>query len=639
VKITGLSGQSNIAVGLSTEKQLSFDGTAGDFFGALNNGAIITLKGTANRFLGDTMNSGGIIVQGNTQRGVGLAMTGGIIVVRGNVNGDIGQLVRGGTIIVSGNCGPRSGAYMFKGELIVGGNLGRDAGLNMIGGTIFIGGKCASLGTNAQIRDITQNDEKKLKKYFEHYGITKEPSLFKKIMPVDNSPWKDKLLNFDSTIEVSDTAGKFSESFSPSKGWPEKDIFEILNRTQDDLLSTSGPIFPVFDRSKCISTYFDRISILPQQTTPIKSIKLQDDEIDTTVVFGQNHVSPLELKVPFIITSRGSGMVSKSCKMAQLFAAAKLEAVCDIQDGLYPEELVLNSKHNGNIICQWTPNRFGINIESISNANAIEIVLGTGGAGSLHTIISSAKITPELSELWQIPSGIDILLPPKTFDMDVPADLKRHVELIKELTEQKVPILIRLAAGNVYEDTRLAIRAGADAIVLDGAEGANQNLPTITANNVGLDSLAGIPPALKALKDTRADKRGIKIIVSGKFRNGADVYKALSLGANAVSFGNTSEMIFGCILCGKCNANICPAGIATTDPNLEIKLDWVDAGQKLTNFLFNVHSELKLLMMLTGLRKLSEFSAENIRALDYDTAAVLGIPLEGFDKKLPMWEH
>ena len=199
VKITGLNGQNFIAVGLSVEKQLTFEGTAGDFFGALNNGAILNLIGNARRFLGDTMSNGGIILKGNTQRGVGIAMTGGIIVIRGNVNGDIGQLLKNGTIIVSGNTGPRTGAFMINGELIIAGDSGKDTGLFMYGGTIYVGGKVGSLGDNTQLRELDGSDILKLEKYFEHYGIKKEPSGFKKIVSAMKNRWKERWFQLSDT--------------------------------------------------------------------------------------------------------------------------------------------------------------------------------------------------------------------------------------------------------------------------------------------------------------------------------------------------------------------------------------------------------------------------------------------------------
>jgi glutamate synthase domain-containing protein 2 len=619
-----LSGQNYIAVGLTTEKQLVINGTAGDFFGALNNGAITTLKGNARRFVGDTMSAGGIIIQGNVQRGVGLAMSGGIIVIRGNVSGDIGQIAKGGTILVSGNCGPRSGAYMFNGELIVAGNVGKDTGLNMTGGTIFIGGKIGSSGLNTQVRSLTGADEQKLKKYFEHYGITKDIEGFKKILPMSKTPFKNKF--FDLKTKPTDLA-------SAEKTFLEKIRSEIINKAKNDQLTMYGPSFDG------INSNFGKLAILPTQVTPIKNNSLLFDEIELSQSIGHKVDSPLSIEIPIILSTRGTGIISKSCKMAHIFAAAKLNTVVDIGGGISSEELELKSKHKGKIIHHWDSARLSTNIKQLTTGNAIQIELGVGGAGSLQTIIPSSKIIGELNEMWNLPEGTEIILPPKIFDFDVPADLKRHVELLQESTEHRIPVLIKLAAGDVYEDVKLAARAGPDAIVLEGIDAYHQNLPTITSNNLGLPALASISQAVRAMKASGADKRNVKLIISGLFSSGADVFKTLAMGADAVAINKAAEIALGCTLCGQCNLNICSEGIATTHPEKEIKLDWVEAGQKLVNFFTTINHELKLLMVLAGLRNINDFKPNILRALDYDTAAVTGVPLAGFNKTIPMWEH
>ncbi len=633
VKISGLSGQNYVAIGLTTEKQLIFEGTAGDFFGAFNNGALINLKGSARRFLGNNISKGGIIIQGNVQRGVGLGMLGGIIVVRGSVGGDAGQLAKGGTIIISGDCGARSGVYMFNGELIVAGNIGKETGFSMVGGTIYAGGKIESLGENAQIKELTVKDESKLKKYFEHYGITKPIHDFKKVVPVEKRPWKNKIFDFNEKIKESDTADQFNKS------WSKADVCEIINKTKSKLLSLSGPMnIPIITEANS-NSYFDRLSILPAQTKPIKNMKLLEDELDTRISIGSKLKSPLQLDVPIYLKSRGTGIVGKSCKMAFSYAAGILNTAIVIGGSTLPEEIELKTKYGGYLISQWDYARLGVDGENLKNSKAIEIVLGRGGTGSLPIVIPGEKVTPELSEMWHVPEGVDIILPPKMLDFDVPADLKRHVELIKELTDNNIPVFIKLAAGNVYEDSKAAVRAGADAIVIEGIDGCEQNLPSITAGNLGLPVIGAIPQAIKALRDTRADKKGVKIICSGRIRNGADVFKALALGADAVVISTAGEIAIGCTLCGKCNTNMCPEGIATTHPEREIKLDWVEAGEKLVNFLKTVVEEFKLLMVLAGYKNLKDFNINSLRALDYDTAAVTGATLMGFNKILPMWEH
>lgn len=620
VKITGLNGQNYIAVGLTIEKQISFNGSVGDFFGALNSGSILNLTGNARRFVGNTMSSGGIILKGNAQRGVGLAMTGGIIVIRGNVKGDVGQLARGGTILINGSVGANSGAHMANGEIIVVGDIGKNAGLYMVGGVIYVGGKIESLGINTQTRQVSQTDKRKLKKYFDHYGVTKDVKGFTKIVPLMKNPLENKL------FYIKKEQSRFS---------PQYILDEINQKAKNGLLEFNGENYSNIS----FKNYFDRISILPIQTKQTKSIKVFEPDINTTITIGEKLKSPLVLNYPFYLSSRNTGIISKSSKMAFIFAAAKHNIPLNTSGIDISEEKDIISKYDCKIIHPWNNGRLGVSRNYLTDCNAIEIVIGASGAGSLTTVIPNLKITKELQEIWHVPPETDIVIPPKMFDMDVPADLKRHVELLRELTEYKIPIFIKLTSGNIYEDTKLALRAGADAIVLDCLDNSHHHLPEVLANNLGLNSLSSIPPAIRAFNDMQADKKGVRLIVSGAFRNGADVFKGLALGADAVVLNKAAEIAIGCNLCGLCNTNECLVGIATTDQKIELKLDWVEAGQRLVNYLNAINLELKILMMLAGYKKMSDFNSNSLRALDYDTAAVTGLKLAGYDKILPMWEH
>lgn len=186
----GLSGQDSVAVGLPPETEIIVVGDAGDYFGAFNNGAIITLTGTAGRFLGDSMTAGGIIVKGRVRHGVGVYMNGGVIVVKGSVEGGCGQFNSGGTIIINGKAGDGIGASMNSGTIIVTGSVGKNIGSWMVGGEIFLGGSAGSAGENVEQLTLTEKDIEKLKKYFEHYGIIYDNfDDYVKLVPKETEPF------------------------------------------------------------------------------------------------------------------------------------------------------------------------------------------------------------------------------------------------------------------------------------------------------------------------------------------------------------------------------------------------------------------------------------------------------------------
>ena len=197
IKISGLKGHDSIAIGIEKEIELTVEGEAGDYFGALNHAAILKLNGNSGRFLGDTMSGGGIIVNGYIGGGTGDYMKGGIIVVKGNINGATGRMMTGGVIIVDGNVGENTGLNMCSGDIIIVGNADRALGNWMTGGRIYIGGEFSELGENSKVTDLDMQDVNLLDTYFNHYGITSHSTIFKKVIPISATPFTKNRDNID----------------------------------------------------------------------------------------------------------------------------------------------------------------------------------------------------------------------------------------------------------------------------------------------------------------------------------------------------------------------------------------------------------------------------------------------------------
>ena len=607
VKISGLSGQDSIAVGLEKEIDINVKGNAGDFFGALNKGAIITLDGNARRFLGDTIAGGGIIVNGNVRHGAGLYMQGGIIVIRGEAEGDIGQLNKAGTIIVSENAGDKVGARMFGGEIIIAGDAGDKIGDWMVGGSIYVGGEIGSMGNNTKIVDLSTLERDKLQTYFRHYGIKSEPDEFRKVLSEEP--------------QVSRT----------SVFIPEGQLLEIIEKFQN--------------HSKPHPTLEDLVFVTPQIRPP-PPVDFLHEDIKTEVSIGTDKViNPLKLAIPIFLVPPSFGDVGLSTKMAVAYGASLTgTATSSDNGGSFKDEHDICLKHGGKLISQWTTGRFGLEVDFIKNCNAVEIKIGGWRGTRLPEIIPSGKNTSEVAEARKIPENIDIISPLKHLDIDRPPDLKKHVELLREITDYKVPIITRIGAGRVYEDTRLAVRAGADAVAIELNDINNTVFRTPLAprasNYINLPDLAAFAAARRAMENIpTSQKRKVKILAVGNFNNGADIYKIIALGADAVGITTPALVAIGCTECGKCDDNECEAGIATLNPSLELKLDWIEAGRKLSAFVNNINNELKILTGLMGYDEINRITLDDLHALSYDTAALAGVKLAGYARRLPMWEH
>lgn len=179
-RIEGLTGQDNIAVGLSGDSKITIIGDAGDFFGALNDGTTLLLKGNSGRFLGDTMVSGKIVVNGSVKDGAGINLRGGEIIIKGNAGSKVGAGMKGGAIIIDGDVGDELGLYLYEGDVVVTGDAGKGVGNFMLGGNIFVNGKIESLGENARSQRPDKNDKLKLTNYLTEQNIIGEFK-FKKV--------------------------------------------------------------------------------------------------------------------------------------------------------------------------------------------------------------------------------------------------------------------------------------------------------------------------------------------------------------------------------------------------------------------------------------------------------------------------
>ena len=184
-----VQGQDSIAVGLDVEAEIVVDGDAGDYFGTLNNGASLMLKGSAGRFVGDVMRAGRLVVNGDCDEGAGMYMYGGQLLVNGNAGDCVGQISKGGTIVIKGTAGDFAGLYLTGGDIVVLKDVGDMTGDWMIRGRIFVGGIIASLGNNAVVEDLTDEDKHDLDDLSKRLGFAIPSDKLKKVVPKDQRPF------------------------------------------------------------------------------------------------------------------------------------------------------------------------------------------------------------------------------------------------------------------------------------------------------------------------------------------------------------------------------------------------------------------------------------------------------------------
>lgn len=315
------------------------------------------------------------------------------------------------------------------------------------------------------------------------------------------------------------------------------------------------------------------------------------EKCDTRVTLGTRFAkNPIELDIPVTIAGMSFGALSAQAKEALGRGASAAGTSTTTGDGgMTPEE----REHSSKLVYQYLPSRYGMNPDDLRRADAIEIVVGQGAKPGGGGMLLGQKISDRVAEMRTLPKGIDQRSACRHPDWTGPDDLEIKILELREITGWRVPIYVKVGGTRPYYDVALAVKAGADVVVLDGMQGGTAATQDVFIENVGLPTLACIRPAVRALQDMGLH-REVQLIVSGGIRTGADVAKALALGADAVAIGTAALIALGdndpkyeaeyqalgttAGAYDDWHEGRDPAGITTQDPDLAARLDPVEGG-------------------------------------------------------------
>ncbi len=362
----------------------------------------------------------------------------------------------------------------------------------------------------------------------------------------------------------------------------------------------------------------------------------------TNVVLGSRYAKkPLELDIPITIAGMSFGALSGPAKEALGRGASIAGTSTTTGDGGMTKEERGQSK---TLVYQLLPSRYGMNPDDLRKADAIEVVIGQGAKPGGGGMLLGQKISDRVAEMRDLPKGIDQRSACRHPDWTGPDDLAIKITELREITQWKVPIFVKIAGARPYYDTALAIKAGADVVVLDGMQGGTAATQEVFIENVGQPTLACIRPAVDALQDLNMHRK-VQLVISGGIRNGADVSKALALGADAVSIGSAAMIAIGDndpkwekeykklgTVSGAYDdwhEGNDPAGISTQDKNLMKRLDPIKAGKKLSNYLKVMTLEAQTIARACGKNNLHNLEPEDLCALTVESAAMARVPLAG----------
>jgi glutamate synthase domain-containing protein 2 len=363
---------------------------------------------------------------------------------------------------------------------------------------------------------------------------------------------------------------------------------------------------------------------------------------ETKVVLGTRFAKkPIIIDTPVTIAGMSFGALSANAKEALGRGASAVGTSTTTGDGgMTPEERGQSDK----LVYQYLPSRYGMNPDDLRKADAIEIVLGQGAKPGGGGMLLGQKITDRVAGMRTLPKGVDQRSACRHPDWTGPDDLAIKIQELREITDWQIPIYIKIGATRTYYDVKLAVKAGADVVVVDGMQGGTAATQEVFIEHVGIPTLAAIPQAVQALQDMGMHRK-VQLIVSGGIRNGADVAKCMALGADAVAIGTAALVALGCNdpkyneeykelgsaagFYDDYHEGKDPAGISTQDPELAQRLNPIDGGRKLANYIRVLTLEAQTIARACGKSNLNNLEPEDLVAVTIESAAMAKVPLAG----------
>lgn len=366
------------------------------------------------------------------------------------------------------------------------------------------------------------------------------------------------------------------------------------------------------------------------------------ERCDTDVVLGDRHAKkPLHLDTPVTISGMSFGALSAQAKEALGRGASAAGTSTTTGDGGMTDE---ERAHSRTLVYQLLPSRYGMNPDHLRAADAVEVVLGQGAKPGGGGMLLGQKISPRVAQMRTLPEGIDQRSASRHPDWTGPDDLAIKISELREITNWEKPVYVKVGASRPYYDAKLAVAVGADVIVLDGMQGGTAATQEVFIEHVGIPLLAALPQAVLALQELGVHRQ-VQLIASGGIRTGADVAKAIALGADAVGIGTAALIALGdndpkyakdyqaigsaAGFFDDFQDGQDPAGISTQDPELASRLDPLQGGRHLANYLRVLTMEAQTLARACGKSHLHNLEPEDLVALTMESAAMARVPLAG----------
>ena len=399
-------------------------------------------------------------------------------------------------------------------------------------------------------------------------------------------------------------------SLRENANWQSDTIKEIYKQA-----SSGGVLLSSMGNPKPLPVYWDKILINASQVTN-PSIDPLREPMETKVFLGKKNISverdrdgnlinnlppQLELSIPVMFSAMSYGSISYNAHESLARAARELGILYNTGEGGLHEDFYC---YGENTVVQVASGRFGVHEEYLKAGAAVEIKMGQGAKPGIGGHLPGAKIVGDVSKTRMIPEGSDAISPAPHHDIYSIEDLRQLVFSLKEATEYKKPIIVKVAAvHNIAAIASGIARSGADIIAIDGFRGGTGAAPTRIRDNVGIPIELALAAVDQRLRD-EGIRDNVSLVVGGSIRSASDIVKAVALGADACYIATAALLALGCHLCRTCQTGRCNWGIATQRPELVKRLNPNIGYERLCNLLTAWKHEIKELMGGMGINSI-----------------------------------
>ncbi len=363
-----------------------------------------------------------------------------------------------------------------------------------------------------------------------------------------------------------------------------------------------------------------------------------------------DEVEPVpEIVKRFVVSAMSFGSISREAHEAVAVAMNRLGGKSNCGEG-GEDPARYKPLANGDSKCsavkQVASGRFGVTAEYLVSGREIQIKVAQGAKPGEGGQLPGHKVNEEIARVRYSTPGVTLISPPPHHDIYSIEDLAQLIYDLKNVNPDariSVKLVSESGVGTVAAGVA---KAHADMVLISGYDGGTGASPLSSIQHAGVPWELGLAETQQTLVLNQLRSR-IRVQTDGQMKTGRDVVVAALLGAEEYGFATAVLVALGCVMMRKCNANTCPVGIATQDPDLRKR--FAGEPEHVERFFNMLAGEVRERMAALGFRRLDDLIGradllETDRAVGYwktrglDFSGILCLPedLVGPEQSLPL---